>query len=582
MIELTINDVPVSVPEHTSVLEAAKKVNVHIPTLCNMHLDDKNYINDCASCRVCMVEMVGGKNGGLIPACETYCTPGMQIYTSTPKAVKARRTVVELLLSDHPNDCLNCLKSTNCELQAVAAEMGIRKLTYTGEQSTYEPDYSSVAFIRDMDKCIMCRRCESVCTNIQTVGAYSAINRGFDAVVSTAFGTGVADTECVSCGQCVSVCPVGALIERDESDHVLDDLANPDKYVVVQTAPAVRAALGEEFGIAPGTSVTGKMVAALRRVGFDKVLDTDFAADLTIIEEANELIERVTNGGPLPIMTSCCPAWVNFYESQFPDMLQYPSTCKSPHEMQGAMIKSYLAQKLGIDPKKMVVVSIMPCLAKKYEATRPELSNDGMQNVDYVLSTRELARLIKKCGIDFAALPDEDFDSPMGESTGAAVIFGVTGGVIEAAARTAYCWLTNEEPADVNFTALRGMDGIRTATLKVGDLDLKLAIANGLGNARKLMEMIRNGEESFHAVEVMACPSGCINGAGQPYRNDDFSKVAKRAEATYDEDERKAIRLSHKNPEIIKIYEEFLGEKGGHLSHEYLHTTYKPKGSFNE
>ena len=578
MIDITINNIPVSVPEGTTILEAAKKVQVRIPTLCHLNLGKEGYINTCASCRVCMVEVEGRRN--LAPACATEVTPGMVIKTSTPRAMHARKTVVELLLSDHPADCLFCPKNTRCELQSLASELGIREIPFEGVQSHYPKDETSKSFIRDLDKCVMCRRCETVCNNIQTVGVYSAVDRGFNAVVNAAFGSTLTETPCTFCGQCVTVCPTAALTEVDHTTKVIEALNDPDKYVVVQTAPAIRVALGEEFGLEPGTRVTGQMVAALKHLGFDKVLDTDFAADLTIMEEAHELLERVKNGGRLPILTSCCPAWVNFIEADFPDLLDVPSSCKSPHEMMGAIIKTYLADKIGIDPEKIYVVSVMPCLAKKYEAARPELTNEELSNVDAVISTRELGKLIRESGINFHELPEEEFDNPMGESTGASVIFGTTGGVIEAAVRTAYEWITNETLDKIDFTELRGLEGIREATVKVGDMDLKIGIANGLGNARKLLNKIRNGEAEYHAIEIMACPGGCINGGGQPLINHDWSVIQKRAEAIYEEDKEKPIRQSHKNPQIIKLYEEYLGEPGSEKAHALLHTTYHESKHF--
>ncbi|MDR0931031.1 MAG: [FeFe] hydrogenase, group A [Clostridiales bacterium] len=569
---VTINNLNVEAQPGQTILDVAKENDIHIPTLCHLNLHDTKVVNQVATCRVCMVEIEGRRN--LMPACSTRVSDGMVIKTNTPRAVKSRRTIVELLLSNHPKDCLVCERNQNCELQALAAELGVRDVEYKGKRSRHDKDTSSYSLIRDPEKCVLCRRCETMCNKVQTVGVYSAVHRGFDTVMGTAFDEPILDTVCTFCGQCVSVCPTGALTQVDNTSEVWKAINDPDKFVIVQTAPAVRVALGEEFGVEAGTSVTGKMVAALKLMGFDKVCDTDFAADLTIMEEATEFIDRLKNGGKLPILTSCCPAWVKFIEHQFPDLLDIPSTCKSPHEMFGAIAKTYLAEKLDIDPKKIVVVSVMPCLAKKYEAIRPELSNKEIQNVDFVITTRELARMIREAGLTFNALDDDDFDDMLGESTGASVIFGTTGGVVEAAVRTAASWLEGKDIEKFDWTELRGLDGIRVATVPIAGVDVKIAIAHGLGNARKIFERIRAGEE-FHIIEVMACPGGCIGGGGQPYYLEhDTSVLRKRAEALYAEDKEKAIRLSHKNPQIIKLYEEFLGDPGGHKAHALLHTKY--------
>lgn len=577
--KITIDDTQVMVSLGTTILEAAKKIGVQIPTLCHLDLHDTKMVNQAASCRICVVEVEGRRN--LAPACATPVTDGMVVNTRSIKVLNARRMVLELLLSDHPKDCLICEKSGNCELQDLAITFGIRELTVgkDGAQSTYRKDVSE-AIVRDMDKCIMCRRCETMCNKVQSVGALSGINRGFDAVVATAFEVDLADSVCTHCGQCVAVCPTGALSEKEHIWNVVRQLADPGKVVVVQTAPAVRAALGEEFGMAPGTLVTGKMVAALRKLGFNYVFDTDFAADATIMEEGAELVDRLTrfqNGDPtvkLPILTSCCPAWVNFFESQFPDLLDIPSSAKSPQQMFGAIAKSYFAQKMNIDPKNMVVVSVMPCLAKKYEASRPEFNRE----VDISISTRELAHLIKKANIDFNNLPEEDFDHPLGESTGASVIFGTTGGVIEAAVRTAYEVITGETLGKVDFEELRGFEGIRSATVKVGDLDLNIGIAHGLGNARLLLEEIRGGNpNNYHAIEIMACPGGCIGGGGQPYHHGNSEILKQRQAAIYEEDRNKAIRKSHENPYIKEMYANYFGKPMSHKAHELLHTYYEPK-----
>ncbi len=577
--KITIDDTQVLVSPGTTILEAAKKIGVQIPTLCHLDLHDTKMVNQSASCRICVVEVEGRRN--LAPACATPVTDGMVVNTRSIKVLNSRRIVLELLLSDHPKDCLICEKSGNCELQDLAITFGIRELTVgkDGAQSTYRKDISE-AIVRDMDKCIMCRRCETMCNKVQSVGALSGINRGFDAVVAPAFEVDLADSVCTHCGQCVAVCPTGALSEKEHIWNVVRQLADPEKVVIVQTAPAVRAALGEEFGMAPGTLVTGKMVAALRKLGFNYVFDTDFAADATIMEEGAELVDRLTrfqNGDKtvkLPILTSCCPAWVNFFETQFPDLLDIPSSAKSPQQMFGAIAKSYFAQKMNIDPKKMVVVSVMPCLAKKYEASRPEFNRE----VDISISTRELAHLIKKANIDFSNLKEEEFDHPLGESTGASVIFGTTGGVIEAAVRTAYEVITGETLGKVDFEELRGFEGIRNATVNVGDLDLNIGIAHGLGNARLLLEEIRNGNPNhYHAIEIMACPGGCIGGGGQPYHHGNSEILKQRQAAIYTEDRNKVIRKSHENPYIKEMYANYFGKPMSHKAHELLHTHYEPK-----
>lgn len=485
MVNVNINGKDIQVPAGSTILEAAKELNIKIPTLCHLDLHDIKMVNQAASCRVCVVEVEGRRN--LAPACATPVFEGMKIKTDTQKAIRARRTVVELLLSDHPKDCLICEKNTDCELQSLAADLGIREIKYEGKMSEYPIDRSSYSIVRNMDKCVLCRRCETVCNNVQTVNVLSAVGRGFDTVVGTAFDLPIHETTCTFCGQCLAVCPTAALTEVNNVSKVWNAI-NSKKYVVVQTAPAVRVALGEEFGMEPGTVVTGKMAAALRTLGFDKVFDTDFAADLTIMEEASEFVHRLEHGGKLPILTSCCPGWVKFFEHQFSDMLDIPSSCKSPHEMFGAVAKTYLAEKLDVKPEDMIVVSVMPCVAKKYESARPELGHGGTKDVDIVITTRELAQMIKEAGINFNELEDQDFDNPLGESTGASVIFGTTGGVIEAALRTAYEWLTKETLENVEFEALRGLDGTKEATVNINGQDIKIAVTHGLGNARALLE----------------------------------------------------------------------------------------------
>lgn len=586
MIRLTIDNRAVEVAEGTTILKAARQAGIHIPTLCYFELAGMNFENKPGGCRVCVVEVVKDFNGrprrNLAPACATECVDGMEVLTHSQRVINARRTVVELILSDHPTDCLTCPKSGQCELQTLAQNLGIREIPYKGEQSTYRVDMSP-SIIRDMDKCIMCRRCENVCNNIQSVGALSAVNRGFQAVVAPAFEQDMIDSPCVMCGQCVQVCPVGALSEVDDTRKVMMAINDPKKTVIVQTAPAVRVAIGEEFGMEPGTIVTGQLAAVLRQIGFNYVFDTDFAADLTIMEEGTELLQRIdrfTKGDKsvrLPILTSCCPGWVNFFEHNFPDMLDVPSTAKSPQQMFGAIAKNYWAEKMGIKREDLVVVSIMPCLAKKYECKREEFSVNGNPDVDYVLSTRELARLIKQFNLDLKEMPVADFDDPLGESTGAAVIFGATGGVIEAAARTAYELFTGKKLEKIDFTELRGLEGIRDAWVDFNGTPIHIGIAHGLKNARTLLERVREGKEQFHAIEVMACPGGCIGGAGQPYHHGNSEIIKKRFEATYEEDRNKPIRKSHENPSIIKLYKEYLGEPCGHKSHELLHTHYFDK-----
>lgn len=574
-INLTINTIPLSVPKGTTILEAARTIGVSIPTLCYLNMEGMDIANEVSSCRVCVVEIKG--RPALGTACSEKVQEGMEITTNSTRAVLARRTNLELLLSNHPQDCLTCRKNLNCDLQALAREMNVNEIHYQGERMDYPIDKSSRSLEKNPNKCIMCRRCETMCNTVQTVGVLSALDRGFDAVVSPAFHLNMVDTSCTFCGQCVAVCPTGALTEINEKSKVWEALHNPKKHVVVQVAPAVRVTLGEMFDMEPGTISTGKIVTALRMLGFDAVFDTDFAADLTIMEEATELVHRITNNGTMPMLTSCCPAWVRFIEVNFPDMLDVPSTCKSPQIMLGTMAKTYYAKKMKIEPENITVVSIMPCIAKKAEAARPELTNYDLKDVDVVLSTRELGYMLKYTGINFAALPDSDFDNLMGESTGASVIFGTTGGVIEAAVRTAYEVITGDKLDDVNFKQLRGMEGIREATVKVGDLDLRIGIAHGLGHARQLLEDIRAGKEEFHAIEIMACPGGCIGGGGQPFHHGNMDIIRKRQEAIYREDENKVLRKSHDNPMIKKIYDEFLDHPASEIAHALLHTKYSPK-----
>ena len=572
LVNLTINGKVVSVPSDTKILEAAKQVNIKIPSLCHLRIDDINFDNNCASCRVCMVS--AGKK--LVPACGTLVKEGMVVNTNSPEALKYRKDIVELLLSDHPKDCLSCVKSGNCELQDIAAELGIRKVRFSdGEQSSAPIDISTKSIIKDHSKCILCRRCETMCNEVQTVGVLSGINRGFGTQVSTFFGDDLIDTNCTFCGQCISVCPTGALVEKDNTREAWAALGQKEKPVMVQTAPAVRVGLGEEFGLDPGSISTGKMVAALKALGFDYVFDTNFAADLTIMEESNEFVNRFVKGEKLPILTSCCPAWINFMEYEYPDLLPYLSTCKSPQSMFSPIARHYFAEKvLNKKYDEVIVMSIMPCVAKKFEVSREELGEDGYLDTDISLTTRELARMIKEAGIDLANIDEAEFDSPLGYSTGAADIFGATGGVLEAALRTAYHDITKEEAPSLDFKVVRGMDGIKEASLEIAGHTVNVAAASSLGNARKLMDELREGNSKYHVIEIMACPGGCVAGAGQPYHGGNYDKIKARAKALYEIDAHKVDRLSHHNPDIIKLYDEFLGEKGGYIAHKLLHTQY--------
>lgn len=578
-IKLTIDNRAVEVPRGTTINKAARLLGIEIPVLCYMELKDMNIENKPAGCRICVVEVDGRRN--LAPSCATNCEEGMVVRTHTTRVLNARRTVMEFILSDHPKDCLICAKSGTCELQSMAHKLGIREIPgqEIAAMSTYRLD-TSPSIIRDLDKCIMCRRCEMMCNEIQTVGALSAVNRGFMSAVAPAFEQNLEHSTCTYCGQCVAVCPTGALTEVDHTPDVLRALADPSKTVIVQTAPAVRAALGEEFGMEPGTLVTGKMVSALRSLGFDYVFDTDFAADLTIMEEGTELLDRLNRhlsgdkSARLPILTSCCPGWVNFFEYYFPDLKEVPSTAKSPQQMFGAIAKTYFADKINVNRKDLVVVSIMPCLAKKYECQREEFSTDNNRDVDFSISTRELAAFIKQANIDLNNLEDDDFDAPLGESTGAGVIFGATGGVIEAAVRTAYELQTGKKLDRLDFTELRGLEGVREATIDFDGLPVRIGIAHGLGNARKLLDDVRSGKSQFHAIEVMACPGGCIGGGGQPLHHGNSEIIKARVAAIYAEDKKKPLRKSHENPFIIKLYEEFLGSPNSEKAHHLLHTHY--------
>ena len=572
MVKLTINNMPVEADDNSTILEAAAQIGIKIPTLCHMNLDSFNIEHRMGSCRICVVEVVGRRN--LAPACCTPVTEGMVVKTNSIRAINARRTMLDLLLSNHPKDCLTCEKNGSCELQELAAEMGLHRILYTGQMTKTKKDLSSKSIVRDPSKCVMCRRCETACNVIQTVGVLTGVGRGFDVYVGTAGERPLVDTVCTFCGQCVAACPVGALTEMNYVYDVWRALNDPTKTVVVQTAPAVRVAIGEEFGMGSGSISTGQMVHGLRLLGFDKVFDTNFAADLTIMEETHELVGRVTRNENLPILTSCCPGWVKFLEHQFPELTYMPSTAKSPQQMFGAIAKSYYAEKIGKRPEDIVVVSVMPCLSKKYEASRPEFSPNGVPDVDIVISTRELAGMFKEAGVYIDKLSPQEFDSPLGESTGAAIIFGASGGVLEAALRTAADWISGEDLKSIDFKDVRGLQGVKEATVKVAGLDIKVAVCSGLGNTRRVLETIEKGEAQYHAIEIMACPGGCLNGGGQPYIHGDTSILEKRREAIYEIDKDLPVRKSHQNPDIIKLYKEYLGEPGSHRAHELLHTEY--------
>lgn len=571
-VNIKINGMDVAAPKGSTILEAARYAHIDIPTLCFL-----KEINEIGACRICVVEVKGARS--LVASCVYPINEGMEVWTNTPKVLNSRKKTLELILSNHDRKCLSCVRSGNCELQKLCKDLKVEdEGFYDGEKIHYEIDESAAHMYRDNNKCILCRRCSAVCEKTQAVGVIGPNERGFKTAISSAFEMGLGETSCVSCGQCIAVCPTGALSEKDNTEEVFQAIADPSKYVVVQTAPSVRAGLGEEFGLPIGTNVEGKMVAALRRLGFDKVFDTDLAADLTIMEEAHEFLDRVQNGGTLPLITSCSPGWIKYCEHYFPDMTENLSSCKSPMQMFGATTKTYYAEKMGIDPKDIFMVAIMPCTAKKFEIGRPDQSAAGVPDVDVSLTVRELGRMIERVGIDFNSLPDEEFDSPLGISTGAAVIFGATGGVMEAALRTAVETLTGEELEKVEFTEVRGTKDIKEATYHVAGMDVKVAVASGLKNAKELLTKVKNGEADYHFIEIMGCPGGCVNGGGMPQvpasvRN--FTDVrALRANVLYDLDSNMPIRKSHENPAVKELYDTYFGKPGSHKAHEILHTSY--------
>ena len=577
MVNLKINGMPVSVPKGYTILEAAKEIGIKIPTLCFL-----KEINEIGACRICVVEVKGARS--LVASCVYPVNEGMEVFTNTNKVRESRKTTIELILSNHNRNCLSCVRSGSCELQTLSYEYGVEDAgRFDGFNPTFKKDVSSEHLVRDPEKCILCRRCVAACEN-QKVAVIGANDRGFDTNIGCAFNKDLGDVACISCGQCIVNCPTGALTEKDCTNEVFNALNDPTKHVVVHTAPAIRATLGECFDMPIGTNVKGKMVAALRRLGFDQVFDTDFGADLTIMEEANEFLDRVNNGGILPMITSCSPGWIKFCEHYYPDLLPHLSTCKSPQQMTGAIIKSWYAEKNNINPKDIVVVSIMPCTAKKFEIGREDQDGAGLPDTDYVLTTRELSRMIKRSHIDFVNLPDEDFDPTLGVSTGAGAIFGATGGVMEAAIRTAADTLTGQDIENVDYTEVRGTEDIKEATYKINGMDIKVAVTSGLKNASILLDKIRNGKSDYQFIEVMCCPGGCVNGGGQPIqpasvRN--FTDLkALRSKALYDEDRNLPLRKSHESPIIKTVYNEYLEKPGSHLSHKLLHTSYVERFKF--
>ena len=582
MINVKINGIAVSVPKGSTVLDAARLAGIEIPTLCFMK--EKNEIG---ACRICVVEVNEGRGFRIVTACVYPASEGMEVLTNTEKVQKARKTTLELILSTHEKKCLSCVRSTNCELQKLCRDYGVDENAFGGFKPEYELDCSTPHLVRDNNKCVLCRRCVAACEE-QYVGVIGANNRGIDTNIGTPFEVGLSNVPCISCGQCTAVCPTGALTEKDDTDKIWEALADPTKHVVVQTAPSIRATLGECFDMPIGTNVEGKMVAALRRLGFDKIFDTNFAADLTIVEEANELVERIKNGGVLPMITSCSPGWVKFCEYYYPDMINHLSSCKSPQQMAGAVIKTYYAEKAGIDPKDIVSVSVMPCTAKKFEIGRDDQSAAGVPDVDIAITTRELSRMIMRAGLNFTALPDEDFDNPLGEDTGAAVIFGATGGVMEAALRTANDWLTGKDNTDIDFTAVRGTMGLKQATVNINGSDIKVAVASGAGAAKVVMDRMKAGNpDGWTFVEIMGCPGGCVNGGGQPIQpqfvRDTVDLKAVRAKALYDQDAASALRKSHESPVVKTLYSEWYTDGfGGHKAHHDLHTSYVAREKYTK
>ncbi len=579
-VNIKINGMPLSVPKDFTILEAARQAGIEIPTLC--YLKD---INAIGACRICVVEVKGARS--LVASCVYPVNEGMEITTNSEKVAKSRKQTLELILSTHNKTCLSCVRSGSCELQKLSNEYGIENENrYMGENISYPIDRSAPHMYRDNSKCILCRRCVAACDKLQSVSVIGPNERGFKTHIGSAFENNLADVACVSCGQCIVACPTGALSENDQTALVWKALADPTKHVIVQPAPSIRVTLGESFGMPIGTNVKGKMVAALRRLGFDGVFDTDFSADLTIMEEATELLHRLNNGGKLPLITSCSPGWIKFCEHNFPDFLENLSSCKSPQQMFGAVAKTYYAKKMGLDPKDLVVVSIMPCTAKKFETGRDDQSaaGGGIPDVDVALTTRELSRMIKRAGLNFAALPDEEFDAPLGISTGAGVIFGATGGVMEAALRTANDVLTGKDNKEIDFTEVRGTEGIKEATYNIAGTELKVAAVSGLANARRLLDDIRAGKRDYQFIEVMACPGGCVNGGGQPTQPASIRNFVDlktlRAKAIYQEDKDLPLRKSHQNPAVKALYDEFLEKPGSHKAHEILHTTYVAREKF--